>query len=825
MKTQDSRSPLLGGISLAVAAAIMLTTTMTGTTAAKSLYMIADIWGFPSPVQAYNIGVDGRLTYQAEYSIPRHGMGAVGLAIDPDSEHLFVTYENSYAIQLVNARTMTDKGVTWAPSARDLAGIVYDHGKQLLYCVDRRRDTLYVYKWDPTIARLAHAPGSPVQLTGATAWGIALDEIKDLLYVANNTTTINVYKTSDWSLVRTISVKRIVHSVAVDAVHGLVYSGGGWSGNPYLSQYDLATDAEKEVQVETKAGVMGLAVDQATGLVYMTTGVNNDYGGDNLLVYDTSLNQIDIISGFANPTDIAIPTKDVSYNPLNLNKSIIAGAVDDNEPVGVRDNITYRICFDNERSQFPITNVCLVDNLPAEVTFVAANTNGVSAQYDPATHTFTWIFSSVQAGATICLDLAVRVKQGTVPGTIITNSVTIDSDQTPPTTRTIEAITRDITYNPLNLSKSIAGAANGQIVPVDVGDTITYNICFDNNDNDYMVTNVSLLDSLPDQVSFVAADGDGVFGAYDPVAHTYTWSYPSLAPGSGKCSKLTVQVKQDTAPLTIITNSATVDSDQTEPATRSARAITKDISYKPLNLSKKIISGTDGQTSIDGIACVRPGDTIRYGICFDNNDNDHLVTGVSVVDTLPADVNFVTASEDGVLGQYDANSHTYTWLHPVLAPGAKMCLELTVQIKQETAPDKTITNSVTVSSDQTPPATAHVDAVTCGTPLPADVCIIPSVIRRRSYGSSDKILAIVQLPAGVRESDIKDRPLILYPGGIEASQQSIYDTGSRVKIIVSFDKTPIMDAVRDNGKVKLEVAGQLKSGQLFRGEQTVHITR
>jgi uncharacterized repeat protein (TIGR01451 family) len=803
----------------------MLTTAMTETTVAKSLYVIGDIWGFPSPVQAYNIGVDGKLTFQAEYGIPRHGLGAVGLAIDPDSEHLFVTYENSYTIQLINARTMTDEGITLAPGARDLAGIVYDHGKQLLYCVDRRRGTLYVYDWEPGLVRLAHAPGSPFELAGATAWGIALDEIKDLLYVANNSTMINVYKTSDWSLVRTISVKRIVHSVAVDAVNGLAYSGGGWSGNPYLSQYNLATDTEAEVQVETKAGVMGLAVDQATGLVYMTTGVNNDYGGDNLLVYDTSLNQIDLISGFGNPTDVVIPTKDVSYNPLNLSKSIIAGAVDDNEPVGVRDNITYRICFDNKRSQFPITNVSLVDTLPAEVNFVAANTNGVSAQYDPATHTFTWLFSSLQAGASVCLDLAVRVKQGTVPGTTITNSVTIDSDQTPPTTRTVEAITRDITYNPLNLSKSIAGAANGQIVPVDVGDTITYNICFDNNDNDYTVTNVLLLDNLPDQVSFVTADGDGVFGAYDPAAHTYTWSYPSLAPGSGSCLRLVVQVKQDTAPLTIITNSATVDTDQTEPATRSARAITKDISYKALNLSKKIISGTDGQTSIDGIACVRPGETIRYGICFDNNDNDHLVTNVSVVDTLPADVNFVTASEDGVLGQYDANSHTYTWLRPVLAPDANACLELVVQIKQETPPDKAITNSVTISSDQTPPTTAHVDVVTCGTPLSAEVCIIPSVIRRRSYGSSDRILAIVQLPAGVRGSDIKDRPLILYPAGIEAGQQRIYDTGSRVKIIASFDKTPFMDAVRDDGKVKLEVAGQLVSGQSFRGEQTVHVTR
>ena len=154
---------------------------------AKSLFVIAEIVSYdrPAPVQAYDIGVDGRLTFQAEYGIPFRGAGVIGLAVDSDSESLFVTYENSNRIQVLNAATMTDVRVSTAPGAQDLAGIVYDHDRGLLYCVDRGTENLYAYRWDPVIGTLTNVVGSPFQLKGAQAYGIALDEIDDHLYVAN----------------------------------------------------------------------------------------------------------------------------------------------------------------------------------------------------------------------------------------------------------------------------------------------------------------------------------------------------------------------------------------------------------------------------------------------------------------------------------------------------------------------------------------------------------------------------------------------------------------------------------------------------------------
>ena len=821
---------------------VTLIATITETAGAKSLYVIADIQGSPIPVQAYYIANDGTLTFQAEYGIPRFRYGAVGLAIDPDSKTLFVSYEESNKIQLIDATMMTSLGTTSAPDARNLAGIVYDFKKRLLYCVDRNTEKLYVYNWDASTATLTQVPGSPFTLTGATAFGIALDATNDLLYVANNSNTIRVYHTSDWSLARTISVSRIAVSVAIDTVRGFLYLGGGFVAegdyvtqyNPYLTQYNLNTNMEKEVQVEPDAGVIGLARDPVTGFVYVTTGRNNQPGGDNIRVYDTALNLIDVVAIEGNPTGLVIPSKDIGYNPLHLSKDIVWSAMDEAESVPIGGTIIYNICFGNNSIEHAVNNVSIIDTLPEEVIFIAADGDGVFGQYDPITHTYLWSYPSLPPDSpSDCLQLIAQVKQDIAPGTIISNSATIESDETEPLTASVDVTTtgKAISYNPLNLSKNIIGGTIeqdtiGKETYMSLGDTIIYGICFDNKNNDYTVTNVSIVDALPDEVSFVTADGDGVFGQYDPIAHTYTWTYPSLSPMSpGDCLQLVVQVNQGTIPGTTITNSVTVNSYETEPATASVDVVTEAIHYNPLNLSKNIIGGTTiEQTAISDLRCVEAGGTIIYGICFDNKDNDYTVNNVSIVDNLPYEVSFVTADGDGVFGQYDLITHTYRWSYPSLPPGFPgACLNLLVQVKQGTSSGINITNSVTIGSDETWPATASVGVVTRESSLKADLTIRPNMIRRD--GCCDLILAIVELPQGIGKDDIKDEPLILNPGGIEANSQLVLGTADRAEVRAWFDTCELMAAVSGYGEVRVQVVGKLKSGQSFIGEDIIYITK
>ncbi|MHC4582070.1 MAG: YncE family protein, partial [Planctomycetota bacterium] len=388
MKKRNGKCTSAVNVLWMFAMAAIFLAVVTNAAKAKSLYVIADIQGTSTdrtePVHAYDIGVDGALTFQAQHDIPHRMLGAVGMAIDSDSGYVFITYEASGQIQLVDGTTMTDAGRVGAADALDLAGIVYDHARKLLYCVDRGRAKLYVYDWDAKTPRLTRATGSPFTLWGdVDAYGIALDEIDGLLYVASASKTINVYSTSDWSRVKQIELSRVAISVAVDVMNGFLYTGGGYAGNNYLTQYHLATGVEAEVQVEPDGGVMGLGVDSDTGLVYMSTGRNNAPGGDNLLVYDSELNQISKTHVGGNPTGLAIPGKDIGFNPLNLTKELIRGSADNGAPgdmpfVGAGKTITYGIGFSNLGNDFTVTDVTVVDTLSHDVTFVSADTKVTS---------------------------------------------------------------------------------------------------------------------------------------------------------------------------------------------------------------------------------------------------------------------------------------------------------------------------------------------------------------------------------------------------------------------------------------------------------------
>jgi len=112
-------------------------------------------------------------------------------------------------------------------------------------------------------------------------------------------------------------------------------------------------------------------------------------------------------------------------------------------------------------------------------------------------------------------------------------------------------------------------------------------------------------------------------------------------------------------------------------------------------------------------------------------------------------------------------------------------------------------------------------------PLKSQLSITPQTINRRSQ--QPHIIAVLQLPAGVTRSQIDDHELLLlYPGQIEAKRKNVFcyfdkSGNERVHIVAFFDKDEIMNVVPDNGGVRLQIVGKLKSGQYFYGIDTVRI--
>jgi hypothetical protein len=118
-----------------------------------------------------------------------------------------------------------------------------------------------------------------------------------------------------------------------------------------------------------------------------------------------------------------------------------------------------------------------------------------------------------------------------------------------------------------NLTKD-DGLAEGECV--NPGDTITYQICFDNccpttqpslddgNAPTCRVPSVIVADLLPPQVTFVSASGDDA--TYIPESHAVLWDFCGDIDHSTTeeqtCLQVVVEVDADTAPGSLITNVA-----------------------------------------------------------------------------------------------------------------------------------------------------------------------------------------------------------------------------------------------------------------------------
>ena len=412
--------------------------------AGKSLYVIANINSQPTPLHAYDLQpAPNYLVFQSEHGVPYRGSGGVGLAIDSDSGILFVTYEDSNIIELVNATTMNSSGYAEAPGAGNLAGIVYDRRRGRVYTVDRMSNRTYVYSWDAVSRNLTLV--QQLELEGVIyAHGLALDERNGLLYVGDMVTSaptetpvdnIKVFSTKDFSPVTNYTINQSVQAVALDTRNGYLYAGHSYQpygSKGWLVKLDLNTLKETSVSIPDITGYpddtcVGVAVDTDTGLVYITTGNQGSGGSDRLMVFDSNLKLLYNLTIYGAPTGLAIPTKDVSYNPLGVSKTSAKQRV---RPGG---KVTFTISFDNSQNDFYLSNVVIEDVLPPELEYVQASGEHT---YDPITRRIQWVVERVEAGESRqAFTVVARVVSNATKGSEIGNVVTVDSDQTPPTTQ------------------------------------------------------------------------------------------------------------------------------------------------------------------------------------------------------------------------------------------------------------------------------------------------------------------------------------------------------------------------------------------------------
>jgi hypothetical protein len=400
--------------------------------AEKSVFIISKC-GAPSKAQAYRIERD-HVSYEDSVNIDTYnqGYGAVGLAVWPEKELMFVTYEESPMIVWASTKTLEKVG-EFDTGVLDLSGIAVDEDKQKIYVVRRGFDDLYVYSFDGVNNTLVLDSHRDLLVPSGVlaAWGIALDETNGWLYVSTSTERVHVYRTSDWSHHHYIDIKvgstyRSAVGIAVDEIHGYLYTGH-WQDHNYLVRTNTSSPYNSiEVEI-TRPGyysqrLIGVDVDDETGLVYCTTYHNDFRVYDSALVLKDAERHPDIsgpagvaVGGWYKASEFVLNKQNADPQDLCVKPFI---------GMGIEDNyLVFNICWD-ANSQ-PDTAVKLIDYLPKEVGYDSSTPVG---QYNPDDRTVTWDLGDLLGNEAACYELKTKVNNWARPGGTFTNSVVMEGN-------------------------------------------------------------------------------------------------------------------------------------------------------------------------------------------------------------------------------------------------------------------------------------------------------------------------------------------------------------------------------------------------------------
>ena len=179
------------------------------------------------------------------------------------------------------------------------------------------------------------------------------------------------------------------------------------------------------------------------------------------------------------------------------------------------------------------------------------------------------------------------------------------------------------------------------------GDTVYHRLDYSNLGTE-IATAVVLRDTLASEFEFLEASPEH---SYDADSRIITWNLESLAPGDSGEVFVTTRIRDEIQWAANVLSGGLLDCEQ------GAECVaTHSVTVRAPQMDIKLV----GDTSY-----VLAGDLIQYDLSFDNV-GDTLATNVVVVDSLPKEVTFLSASGNGV---YDSTSHSVTWfvgdLYPV----------------------------------------------------------------------------------------------------------------------------------------------------------------
>ena len=331
------------------------------------------------------------------------------------------------------------------------------------------------------------------------------------------------------------------------------------------------------------------------------------------------------------------------------------------------EDISYRITVQNVGTVVA-PGVNLVDTLPDGATYKSA-----SLAPDTVNGRFlSWDLGNITDGSIIGIDLVVGTDPNTLPQTLNNfaqvSDLLRDTDVTEWQTQERASTALDVTITPDQATH----------LP---GEAVVYTVNWANMGS-VSATDTVVKATIPSGTTFSSATNAGQIQNGE-----VAWSVGDLLNGDSGQGTFTVNVAATVASGTRLNNTADISASQAVPDSDTAAVDVVDVPI--LLLAKSVDRST---------AAV--GDTVTFTVSYRNSGNGPL-TGVAVVDTLPAGLEATAASEGGTISTDGA---TVTWALADIAAGAEGTLTVNVTVTQALTDE--VVNSVTLSSNELPDETA-----------------------------------------------------------------------------------------------------------------------
>ena len=375
------------------------------------------------------------------------------------------------------------------------------------------------------------------------------------------------------------------------------------------------------------------------------------------------------------------------------------------DPVPVGQLLTYTLTAENDGpSSAP--GVQVTDTLSPDVTFESASSSQGTCSH--ASGTVNCALGTIASGGSATVTIEVRPQSS---GSL-TNQATIGSTVTDPSPANNVA-SAETTVDPaagLSLSKDDSPD------PVLVGQLLTYTLTA-HNSGPLSATGVQLADTLPAGVIFDSATSSQ--GTCGHSSGTVSCSLGTLA----AAQNVTIEIKVRPQATGSITNQATLTSPTFDPDPSDNVAGSDTVVDPAADLFLQQFDSPDP---------VPAGQPITYTLTT-YNAGPSSATGVQITDTLPAGVEFESATSSQ--GSCTENAGTVSCALGTLAPGAEETVDIDV-VRNATG---SITNEASVASEVADPNLANnaASAETTITPA-ADLALTKT-------GEPDPVLAGLQL--------------------------------------------------------------------------------